>query len=196
MSTVFRSSPRSSTSVTYRDSVTEQQGYHVVATYPGFELRRYDAHVLADVQVGGSFESAGNRAFRSLVGYIGGRNRASRRMAMTAPVLQQPVGTEHVVSFVMPAQESLDTLPVPTDARVALRPVGEFLAAVVGYTGRWTQSAYQQRLTRLMGDVDAAGFEQEGEARWARFDPPWTPWFMRRNEIVIPVRRRADGPAE
>ncbi len=171
--------------------MTEQQQYRVVATYPGFELRRYGAHVLADVQVAGSFESAGNRAFRSLAGYIGGRNRTGRRLAMTAPVLQTPTGAEHVVSFVLPAQESLDTLPQPTDARVALRPVGEHLAAAVRYPGRWTQRAYQQRLTQLTAAVVGAGYEPTGEATWARFDPPWTPWFTRRNEIVLPVRRSA-----
>jgi hypothetical protein len=170
--------------------VTEQQEYRVEASHPGFELRRYEPHVLAEVHVGGSFESAGNRAFGSLVGYIGGRNQGGRRMAMTAPVLQQPAGAEHIVAFVMPSAESLGTLPAPSDPRVALRPVQAHLAAAVRYTGRWTQSGYQQRLSQLRADVVAAGYEPAGEPRWARFDPPWTPWFVRRNEIVLPVRHR------
>jgi hypothetical protein len=172
----------------YRDHMTEQQAYQVERVYPGFELRRYEAHVVAEVQVAGSFEAAGNRAFGSLVGYIGGRNQGGRRMAMTAPVLQQPSQHEHAVAFVMPAEESLATLPPPSDPRVALRPVGEERAAVVRYTGRWTESGYRQRLARLRADVAAAGLEPAGEARWARFDPPWTPWWLRRNEIVLPVR--------
>jgi hypothetical protein len=174
--------------MTYRDGMTEQQAYVVERVYPGFELRRYEAHVVAEVQVAGSFEAAGNRAFGSLVGYIGGRNAGGRRMAMTAPVLQQPSQHEHTVAFVLPAEESLASLPPPSDSRVALRPVGEERAAVVRYTGRWTESGYRQRLSRLRADVAAAGLEPAGEPRWARFDPPWTPWWARRNEIVLPVR--------
>jgi hypothetical protein len=174
--------------MTYRDGMTERQAYVVERLYPGFELRRYEAHVLAEVSVDGSFEAAGNRAFGSLVGYIGGRNQGGRRMAMTAPVLQQSARDEHAVAFVMPAQESLASLPPPSDPRVALRAVGEQRAAVVRYTGRWTESGYRQRLARLRADVAAAGLEPGGEARWARFDPPWTPWWLRHNEIVLPLR--------
>jgi hypothetical protein len=174
--------------LTYRDDVTEQQAYQVERVYPGFELRRYEAHVLAEVQVAGSFESAGNQAFRSLVGYIGGRNQGGRRMAMTAPVLQRPFHDEHAVAFVMPAGESIASLPSPSDPRVALRPVAEQRAAVVRYTGRWSEGGYRQRLARLRADVAAAGLVPDGEPRWARFDPPWTPWWLRRNEIVLPVR--------
>lgn len=182
--------------------MTEQQRFSVVATFPEFELRRYDACVLAEVTVGGSLESAGNRAFRRLAGYIGGRNRAGRslamtapvvqeqagrRIAMTAPVVQREEGVQHIVGFVMPAGETLETLPDPTDGSVSLREVPEEFAAALRYGGRWTESAYQQQLTRLRDAVARVGLTVTGPPRWARFDPPWTPWFLRRNEVVLPV---------
>lgn len=167
--------------------MTEQQAWTLLRSYPGFELRRYEPHVLAEVVVTGSFEQAGNRAFGSLVRYIGGRNRQQRNLAMTAPVLQRAEADRHVVSFVMPAEETAASVPAPSDPAVAVREVPAETAAVVRYTGRWTESGYRDRLARLRADVDAAGLSVSGPARWARFDPPWTPWFLRHNEIVLPV---------
>lgn len=182
--------------------MTEQQRFSVVATFPQFELRRYDACVVAEVAVGGSSEGAGNRAFGRLVGYIGGRNHAGRklamtapvvqeqpgrRIAMTAPVVQQEHGDLHIVGFVMPAGETLDTLPDPTDASVSLRAVPGEYAAALRYSGRWTESAYLKRVMRLQDAVARAGLTVTGPSRWARFDPPWTPAFLRHNEVVLPV---------
>jgi len=185
--------------------MADEQRYTVVAVHPGFEVRRYDAHVVAEVTVEGSHEDAGNRAFRSLVGYIGGRNHSGRTVAMTAPVLQQAASARriamtapvvqrqadrpeaYVVAFVMPAGETLETLPEPDDVGVTLRAVPVEFAAVLRYSGRWTLSGYQERAARLVGAIADAGLSAVGPPRWARFDPPWTPWFMRRNEVVIPV---------
>ncbi len=182
--------------------MTEQQRFTVVADHPEFQLRRYDACVVAEVEVAGSMDSAGNRAFRRLVRYIGGRNRARRSLAMTAPVVQAtagrtiemtaPVvqeehGDRHVVGFVMPAGETLETLPEPEDASVSLREVPDELAAAMRYSGRWTESAYRERVARLHAAVGRAGLTVTGPPRWARFDPPWTPWFLRHNEVVLPV---------
>jgi hypothetical protein len=185
--------------------VADEQKYTVVAVHPEFEVRRYDAHVVAEVIVEGSAEDAGNRAFRSLAGYIGGRNHTGRSVAMTAPVLQQVAGGRrlsmtapvvqredggsgaHVVAFVMPADETLATLPAPDDDGVTLREVPVEFAAALRYSGRWTQAGYQERVARLRKAMADAGLQAVGQPRWARFNPPWTPWFLRRNEVVVPV---------
>ena len=185
-------------------TVTEQQRYTVVHQEPAFELRRYPAHLVAEVEVDGSFESAGNTAFRPLVAYIRGRNEANRGLAMTAPVLQRRAETDgtpavetvttetapgrYVVSFVMPQGSTRESLPDPGDARVTIRDVPEELAAVARYSGRWRSSSYERQTRRLLRAVRDAGFEATGPPRFARFDPPWTPWFRRRNEVVVPVR--------
>ncbi len=177
----------------------------MVAVHPGFEVRRYDAHVVAEVVVEGSHESAGNRAFRSLVGYIGGGNHtgrsvamttpvlrqaaAGRRMAMTAPVVQREGDRSgsHIVGFVMPAEETLETLPEPDDLGVTLRAVPVEFAAALRYSGRWTQAGYEVRAARLQRALMDTGLRASGPPQWARFDPPWTPWFLRRNEVVVRV---------
>ena len=116
--------------------MTGQQPYEVVDRRDGFELRRYPAHLVAEIEVDGSFDEAPNRAFRPLAGFINGANRSRRRIAMTAPVTQQEAGPERIamtapvvqqaagrpgsylVQFVMPSHFTAQTLPVPDDARV------------------------------------------------------------------------------
>ncbi len=183
--------------------MTEQQPYEVLTRSPGFELRRYPAHLVAEVEVDSSFTDAGNKAFGVLVGFISGRNSASAKVAMTAPVVQQastriamtsPVVQEsgvepgrQVVAFVMPAEFSLDTLPTPSDPRITVRQVPTQTAAARTFTGRWTERIYREQLAELRSAVAQAGLEVSGPPRFARFDPPWTPWFLRRNEVVLPV---------
>ena len=190
--------------------MTEQQLYDVLEQNPGFELRRYAAHVVAEVRVRGSFEGAGNRAFGALFGYISGRNRSAGSIAMTAPVLQEIAGPEkvamtapvvqtetaageHVVAFVLPASMTAETAPVPSDPTVRVRDVPERLAAATRYSGRWSETAYRRHLAALETALAEAGLVRVGVARFARFDPPFRPWFLRRNEVVQDVRWRDEA---
>ena len=184
--------------------MTEQQPYDVLEQHDGFELRRYPEHVVAEVELDGSFEDAGNRAFRFLFRYITGTNQSQRTVAMTAPVVQEAAASEkvamtapvvqarrdgggYVVAFVLPAAMTLETAPVPTDPAVRLRAVPERLAAAVRYSGRWSQDSYERHLAELLDAVAAAGLVPVGSPRFARFDPPFKPWFLRRNEVVQDV---------
>lgn len=184
--------------------MTEQQPYVVIGHHEGFELRRYPAHVVAEVTVGGSMGSAGNRAFRTLFGYISGKNASqesiemtspvvqeaasSEKIAMTAPVIQSETGDgEQAVAFVLPESMTEDSAPRPTDPSVRIRAVPERTSAAIRYSGRWTESGYRRRLAELQAAVSAAGLELEGSPRSARFDPPFTPWFLRHNEVVNDV---------
>jgi hypothetical protein len=175
---------------TYGGRVTEQQAYEAVEELDGYELRRYPAHLVVETGVRGSFESAGNRAFRPLAGYIGGRNADGARMAMTAPVLQEPASDDgdYTIAFVLPAAASPATVPAPSDVGVAVREVGEEWALVARYSGRWSRSSFARHEAGLREAAAQHGLQVVGPARWARFDPPWTPWFLRHNEAVLPVR--------
>lgn len=173
--------------------MTEQQAYEVLEKYPDFELRRYPDHLVAEIEVGGAFELAGNVAFPRLARYIGGHNRSSRKMAMTAPVVQaqDPHNRRYVVGFVMPADVSAEDLPDPVDSTVLTRRVPTETAAALRFSGRWSRSSFEKRTEQLLAALDSAGLEVVGDPRYARFDPPWTPWLQRRNEVVVPV---APGP--
>ncbi|MFG2102554.1 SOUL family heme-binding protein [Micromonospora echinaurantiaca] len=183
--------------------MTEQQPYRVVARQPGFELRRYPAHLVAEMQVEGTFERVAAEAFRPLAAYLGGAHRTraagavgpvaqragAEAIAMTVPVVQEEGDRpgSWLVRFVLPARFTAATLPEPTDPRVRIREIPEQLAAAVRFAGRWTAREFDRRATALGRAVIAAGLRPNGAVRYARFDPPWRPWFLRRNEVVLPV---------
>jgi hypothetical protein len=192
--------------------MTERQQYDVVSHLLEFELRRYAAHLVAEVEVDASFSDAGNRAFGVLVAFISGHNSSGGKVAMTAPVVQQaaseriamtsPViqsGAEsgrQQVGFVMPAMYTLGTLPTPEDARIRIREVPAELAAARSFTGRWSERIYQEQLATLTTGVHRAGLAVTGKPRFARFDPPWTPWFLRHNEVVVPVTESTSAESQ
>jgi hypothetical protein len=169
--------------------MTEQQPYDLIAEHPDFEVRRYPEHLVAEIEVGGPFELAGNLAFPRLARYIGGHNQASRKVAMTAPVVQEqdPQTHRYVVGFVMPADISADDLPDPMDSSVRTRRIPGETAAALTFSGWWSRRSFEKRASQLLAALATAGIEVVGAPRYARFDPPWTPWFLRRNEVVVPV---------
>ena len=184
----------------------EQLAYQTIEQDGAFELRRIEPHVVAETFVEGDFERVGNAGFRRLVAYIGGANRSEASIAMTAPVVQAPssteiamtapvgqtkVGDRYRMTFLMPSEYTLETLPQPTDARVALRAEPTRSAAAIRYSGFWSRSRYDEHERRLREWVAQRGLEPVGEPVWARYDPPFMPWFLRRNEVLIVVREPA-----
>jgi hypothetical protein len=112
---------------------------------------------------------------------------AGEKIAMTAPVEQQPAQDRWVVSFTMPASFALETLPEPGDPRVTLRQVPARRMAALRYSGLWTESSYLRHKMELESWVREKGLRTAGDPVWARYNPPFAPWFLRRNEILVPV---------
>ena len=190
--------------------MTDEQPFEVVQRFDNFELRRYPSHVVAEVSTRQPFEQAGNAAFGSLFRYITGDNRSRTSVAMTAPVLQSadtaekvamtaPVlqhGTDeggYTVAFVLPASMTEQTAPEPTNPKVVIRTVPPGLAAATRYSGRSSRASYDRHLESLLEAIRAEGLEPAGPPRLARFDPPFKPWFLRRNEVVIDVADTSRG---
>ncbi len=183
--------------------MTEKQPYELVSQTGEVEIRHYPEHMVAETRVEGPFEDAGNHAFRYLFSYISGQNTtaesiamtspvvqeasssASQKIAMTSPVIQEAEGDEFVVAFVLPANFTAATAPAPTNPRVAVRTVPARDAAAIRFSGRWSAASYEKHLESLREGVTAAGKKTTGAPRFARFDPPYTPWFLRHNEISI-----------
>lgn len=181
----------------------EEAPYTVVETNGAFELRDYAPHILAETLIEGSLEEAGNQAFNVLFKYISGDNSTTGKVAMTAPVSQQPVGekiamtapvgqvkdgAKWAVSFMMPSHYTLETLPVPNDPKVILREVPARRMAAVRYSGIWSENNYSSHLAELKAWIGKRKLVPTGEPVWARYNPPFMPWFLRRNEILIPVK--------
>lgn len=192
--------------------MTEEQPFEVIRRYDEFELRRYPSHVVAEVTVEKPFDQAGKAAFKYLFGYITGQNRSRTSVAMTAPVTQQAGSPEKVamtapvvqrgaqeggfvIAFVMPASMTQETAPEPTDDHVSIRTVPPSLTAVTQFSGRSSQDSYERHCRSLLQAIDAEGLEVVGAPRLARFDPPYKPWFLRHNEVIVDVEENPGAPA-
>lgn len=184
----------------------EEAEYSVVLEDDKFELRQYEPHIVAETLVDGDFEDAGSSAFKALFGYISGDNKSQQDISMTAPVSQEvasekiamtsPVGQQKnankwAVSFMMPASYSLETLPAPTSPNITLRQVPERFIASISYSGFWSESGYTENKQKLDDWINKNNYTVIGEPVWARYNPPFTPWFLRRNEVLIPIENPA-----
>ncbi len=181
---------------------TEEAPYTVIKTDDIFELREYAPQVLAEIIVDGDLEGAGNKAFRPLFRYISGDNKSRGKIAMTAPVSQEQTGEKismtaqvsqqsvqgkWAVSFMMPTSYTMENLPTPDDPNIKLRQVPARQVAAVRYSGFWSEKKYLQYKQELENWIAAKNLKVIGEPVWARYNPPFTLWFLRRNEILIPI---------
>jgi effector-binding domain-containing protein len=186
----------------------EEANYDVLRKEDGFELREYEPHILAETTVDVAFEDAGNEAFGRLFKYISGNNKQQQKVAMTSPVGQEPlsqkiemtspVGQQKqdgkwVVSFIMPASFTLETTPEPKDTNVSIREVPVRLIAAVRYSGFWSEKSYRRNLAKLQDWIANNRLTPVGEPIWARYNPPFMPWFLRRNEVLVPVASPEPG---
>lgn len=193
----------------YSFTRVEEPSYAVELASDPFELRRYDTRVVAETQVSGDFAEAGNEGFRRLAGYIFGKNERDSKIAMTAPVGQSEAGTKiamtapvgqtetasgFTVSFTMPAGSTLANLPKPLDERVSLRELAPARVAVVRFRGRWSSERMAERTEALRGWLAEQGLSAAGEPEVNRYDPPFVPWFLRRNEVWIPIADASSPP--
>ena len=180
----------------------EEPPYTVETRYDGFEVRTYQPVLHARVTVPGTRQRATREGFRILAGYIFGGNTArqsiqmttpvateaaSQTIAMTAPVGTSPAAAGWTVSFMMPAQWTLDTLPVPNDDRIELVEVPGIRAAVRTYSGRASERRNQREEEALVGALQEAGLAPVAGATVAQFDPPWVLGPLRRNELQVVV---------
>jgi hypothetical protein len=182
----------------------EESRYTVVEQADNFELRWYEPSIVAETFVDGDFSAVGSEGFRRLAGYIFGKNRkqesidmtapvsqepSSEKIAMTAPVNQEAEGGKWRITFTMPAEYTMEALPVPLDDRVTLKQEPGRLMAAIRYSGTWSRDRYQEREASLSSLIGEHGLKAVGDPVFARYNAPFTLWFLRRNEVLIPVER-------
>jgi len=166
--------------------VTEIQKYSVLETRNGFEIRDYEPHILLTTIESGNLNSAGNRAFSKLANFIFGGNAKDQKIAMTAPVLEVPAGDGYAVSFVMPSDMRLEDMP-QANPGLAIREMPAAKYAAIKFAGLATDELFSRKEQQLREALKSGGFPSSGAAEYARYNGPWTPFFMRRNEVLIPL---------
>jgi hypothetical protein len=185
----------------------ETTPYRVLLKDGNFELRQYDPYIAAETLVDGEKDNVDNEGFRRLFDYISGNNRkkqaismtapvtrekTSEKIAMTSPVTREKTGGKYRITFKMPSAYNLDILPAPLDSRVVLKLEPARLVAAVRYSGTWKEKRFEEFKGKLDTWISRQGLKSLGEPIWARYDPPYKPWFLRRNEVLIPVQRQPD----
>ena len=181
----------------------EEAKYTVIMKEESFELRQYEPHIVAESMVEGDFDKAGNEGFRRLFKYISGENQKKQSLAMTAPVSQDagpekiamtaPVSQEQTggqwrIAFVMPSEYTMETLPQPVDPKVILRQTPGRRMAAITYSGSWSRERYEKHRALLETFMLKKKLQPLGEPVLARYNSPFTLWFLRRNEVLIPVQ--------
>ena len=179
---------------------TEEPPFTVERRLGDVEIRRYGSRIAAETTVDADEEGARNEGFRRLARYIFGGNTGKAKIAMTAPVAQQqgekiamtaPVAAQRdaadhwVIRFFMPADRTLDSLPIPEDDRVRLVNDAPERVAVLGFSGIPSPTSVAARTTELLTTLRANSLDPAGDPVAWFYDPPWTIPFRRRNEVAV-----------
>jgi len=169
----------------------EEPAYTVVNQWQDsdIEIRAYEPRVWAVT----TMDKSQNQGFRVLASYIFGGNKQGEEIAMTAPVKSSMSGAAvGEMAFMMPAAYGMADLPDPLDDRVAFRQADSYLAAVIQFSGWATNSKSERKWRDLSEFIAGTDYVITGEPTINQYNPPWTPPFMRRNEIIVEVAEK-DG---
>jgi hypothetical protein len=168
--------------------MVEQAKYEVLNKIGKIEIRRYPPLVTARV------DGYGNGGFNLLFRFITGDNQQKSGIAMTAPVVSgqiamtAPVLSETgSIAFIMPEGFTLETTPEPLDDRVKIVEIPERVVAALRFSGRWSNSIFKKKSEEMLKELANAGIKTAGQVFAMRYNGPYTPWFMRRNEVAIMI---------
>lgn len=161
--------------------------YEVVKSEGDFEIRSYPALVAAEVTRGGSRDQAVRAGFGPLASYIFASERPGDKIAMTAPVTQTEANGSWVIRFIMPSSYSLGTLPKPAGSDVTLRDLPPARRAAVRFSGWWSDDLFAEKDAALRQWMTAQGLTPAGPPILAYYNDPFTPGFLRRNEVLYDV---------
>ena len=172
----------------------EEPQYQLVERLGGVEIRHYQPTVQAVTELASNNETS--RGFRRLAGFIFGGNEKQQSIAMTAPVQETLGESRPQMAFTLPAGYSLDDVPGPDDARVEIRDVPARTLAVVSFSGWATEGKIKRMTEKLSASLAEYGIDSVGPALLHQYNPPWTPPFMRRNEVAVEVDLVVDPQRE
>jgi hypothetical protein len=170
--------------------MVEQAKYEVLKQINKVEIRSYPSMVIARVN------GYGDGGFNSLFNFITGNNRQNSKIAMTAPVVSEqiamtaPVLSESdSIAFVMPEGLTLETTPEPLDESVKIVEIPKRDVAALKFSGRWSNSIFRKKSKEMLEELKKAGIKSVGQVFTMRYNGPFTPWFMRRNEVAIEIEK-------
>jgi hypothetical protein len=170
--------------------MTDKIDYSIARTVDDIEIRKYPNVILATVR-----GYSDNEAFGILFDYIAGSNRIRKKIEMTAPVISSEkipmtapvVSGTGSFSFVLPSSYSMDTVPEPLDGRAKIEEIKSRHVAVIRFRGYTSDKNVKSKTKALLDKLGKNGIDPQGEPFLMRYNPPFTPGFMRRNELGVEV---------
>jgi hypothetical protein len=167
----------------------EQASYKVIIKEGNFEVRFYDPMVVA---ISTENEIKGYSGFNNLFNYISGQNKESKKIAMTAPVLNNFDDEQLTTAFVMPKQYSVEVLPQPINPGLQFKEIPERYMASITFSGNINQEIIDRKKQELTKWLIEKNITTIGSAELARYNPPFIPGFLKRNEVLVEVNYPAE----
>ncbi|SCZ77657.1 SOUL family heme-binding protein [Acidaminobacter hydrogenoformans] len=164
----------------------EKPDYEVILSEGSLELRKYKAMIVAEVVRPRGSDL--NMGFQDIFNYISGQNQGEQKISMTAPVINRQGEDYFATAFVMPSQYTLETLPVPKDPNVSIKERVGGTFAVIRFSGSWSEARFRERQKQLEDWIRLHGWQITSELTIARYNPPFTPAVLRRNELMYQIK--------
>ena len=183
-------------------SNVEKPDYKIIQSEQNIEIRQYDPMIIAEVEVDGKREDAIRDGFRLIADYIFGNNTVEQnismtapvqqkeKIAMTSPVQQQLAGKSWQISFVMPSEYSMESLPVPNNNRVRLKEILAKKFVVIEFSGSNSNENVIGHENQLMNYIEGNQIKIIDSPKYAFYNAPWTLPFLRRNEVMIEINKQ------
>jgi len=170
--------------------------YEVIRKLDKVEIRRYPKIIVAKVS------NSESDSFGLLFRFISGNNKQKEKVKMTAPIVSQDVSQEikmtspvlsefsnqGYMAFVMPSEFDLETTPLPIDSRLKIEEVPSRLVAVLRFSGSWSEAHFEEKTKELLQELANAKVKTSGSVFTMLYNPPFTPSFLRRNEVAIEIK--------
>ncbi len=184
---------------------TDEPEFRLILKEDSFEIREYIPKIIAQIEVFGDFDDASSKGFKILADYIFGNNTSNdgnSRIEMTAPVEMEPISqkinmakplltqgkdNDWIISFIMPNEFTLETLPKPNNKSIKILSLPKEKYAVIVFSGLVRESSYLEKEKLLNQFIKEKKLKTSGEIKIARYNPPWTLPFFRRNELMIKI---------
>jgi len=184
---------------------TDEPEFKLILKEDKFEIREYAPKIIAQVEIFGDFDDASSKGFKILADFIFGNNTTTdgnskiemtapvemepltQKINMTKPVLAQGIDNKWIVSFIMPNEFTLGTLPKPNNKSIKILSLPKEKYAVIVFSGLVRESSYLEKEKFLNEFIKEKKLKSSGKIKIARYNPPWTLPFFRRNELMLKV---------
>lgn len=173
----------------FGDNQVNEAPYTVLEKEDNIELRHYERLVLVTTPMSDN-SGRENGSFPKLFNYISGENKATQEIPMTAPVFMDQVNSSsESMSFVLPKDFTLETAPLPQDPTVKLEEITNFTVAVITFNGFLKADNINEHKAILEKWITTKGYTKTGQIKTAGYNPPYTIPSLRRNEVLIEIKK-------